>query len=231
MATADTKQHNSINLDKSGQSDGFSSLATKSNSQNTADQTIANAQANSAADFKNNATSKECKCQVVVNSLPSDLLAFPYVPSFISAFVVITGWIVVNKAQANRERRKQIREFASGLMKDLSELEKAIIEYHTTVRDEAKEQAIIARLTRFEKSIGLLPKFVAGQLLFKAATTTSLSIPPAVIQIMRKAMTLRHFSDEHTNPVKPTDTMIQEIEIATNDVHENLEKVRLASLD
>ena len=154
-----------------------------------------------------------------------------YAPSLISGILVISGWIVVNKAQANRERRKQIREFGAGLMKDLTELEKSVIEYHTNLRDTAVEQALISKLARFEKACGLLPRFVASQRVLKAASADQLKIDPRVIQRMRKAMTLEHFSDEHDEPISNVDPLIQGIEIAASEVQEALESVRLAALD
>lgn len=116
-------------------------------------------------------------------------------------------------------------------MKDLAELEKSVIEYHVAKRDGAKEQAIIAKLTRFERACGLLPEFVKSQRYAKAVSPNKLVVAAAVIQKMRKTMTLKHFSDEHTAPIETQDPLIQEIEIATNEVQEALERVRLASLD
>lgn len=173
------------------------------------------------------------ECRVIVESpTNSKHSAFDaFLPSLMSGVLVIAGWFVVNKAQANRERRKQIREFVAALIKDLVELEKSIIDYHTNQRNAPAEQAIISRLTRFEKSCGLLPQFVANQLFLKATTAKSLIVSPLVVQRMRKAMTLKHFSDEHDGSINCTDPLIQEIEIATNEVQEALESVRLASLD
>lgn len=171
------------------------------------------------------------ECRVVVETPSRDSTLIATAPSLLSGALVITGWFIVNRAQANRERRKQIREFGAGLIKDLAELEKAIVEYHTTARNESSEQALISKLTRFEKACGLFPNFLAGQFFWKATAPESLKVSPSVIQKMRKAMTLKHFSDEHEGPVNCTDPLVQEIEIATNEVQEALEAVRLASLD
>lgn len=173
----------------------------------------------------------ECRIVVETHHSGSGSAFIAYAPSLISGALVIAGWFVVNKAQANRERRKQIREFVAGLIKDLTELEKVIIQYHTTQRDKSAEQALISKLTRFEKSCGLLPKFVASQSYWRATLPDRLTVSPSVIQQMRKAMTLKHFSDEHEAAVDCADPLIQEIEIATNEVQEALEAVRLASLD
>lgn len=171
------------------------------------------------------------ECEFIARDFNKESEPFPYGPSLISAVLVIAGWVVVNKAQSNRERRKQIREFVSNLMKELAELEKAVLEYHTNQRDESLEQSILVKLTRFEKACELLPKFVSGQRYLKATPPTKLVINPPVIQQMRKAMTLHHFMDEHLSSMKNSDLLIQEIVITTYAVLDTLERVRLASLD
>lgn len=154
-----------------------------------------------------------------------------YAPSLISAVLVISGWFVINKAQANRERRKQIREFLTELIKNLAELEESVINYHTKPREASVEQALIDRLARFERACGLPPQFVASQRFLKAVPPKNLKVDPSVIQRMRKAMTLKHFSDEHTEQVDRGDPLIREIVDATDEVREKLEEVRLVSLD
>jgi hypothetical protein len=154
-----------------------------------------------------------------------------YLPSLLSAVLVVAGWYIVNKAQANRERRKQIREFASGLSKDLSDLEAVVIKYHTDPRDKSGERQIISKLTRFETACGILPKFVENQRFFKATPSQNLIVSGLVIQQMRKAMTLKHFYDEHSEPLDDSDQLIQGILASTDKVQETLTDVRLASLD
>lgn len=177
------------------------------------------------------ASTNSSSCYILVEAHQTSDQLLPYLPSLTSGALVVAGWIVVNKMQANRERRKQIRDFVSGQMKDLTELEKTIVTYHTAKRDESAEQTFLSKLTRFEKSCALLPKFVESQRVAKATSIRKLQVDSAAIQRMRKAMTLKHFLGEHDGPVAHTDGLIKEIENATTEVQDSLEDVRLAALD
>lgn len=153
-------------------------------------------------------------------------------PSAISAVLVVVGWIVVNKAQGNRERRKQIREYVVTLCKDLAALEVMAIEYHTKPREEAKEQQIISNLGRFEKACALLPRFLESQKYsVKAVRPETLIIDSRRIQVMRKAITLEHFGDEHTTELGHQDEFISALKLASEEVQESLELVRINALD
>lgn len=152
-------------------------------------------------------------------------------PSFVSAVLVVIGWYVVNKAQSNRERRKQIREYISDLCDDLEELEALAILYHTAIRDESKESEIISKLGRFEKACSTLPRFLQSQKYFKAVPYKKLIIDGQCLQVLRKAITLNHFGDEHTRALSRQDTHIQNLELASVEVQEVLERVRIDSLD
>ncbi len=152
-------------------------------------------------------------------------------PSLISAILVVVGWFVVNKAQANRERRKQIREFASGLIKDLSEIERAAIQYHVEPRDKKEESLILTRLTRLEKACGIFPEFLNNQNIFRAVKVERLHVDSNLLREMRKAITLEHFWDEHTQPIEVDSAIVQNIGLAVSELQEAIEAVRLASLD
>jgi hypothetical protein len=153
-------------------------------------------------------------------------------PSAVSAALVIIGWIIVHKAQSNRERRKQIREYVSNLCDDLTELESLAIGYHTSAREEAKEQEIISKLGRLEKACSTLPRFIESQkFLFKAVKPEKLKIDGKRMQVLRQAMTLNHFGDEHTGALGHQDDFILNLELAAVEVREALEGVRIDSLD
>lgn len=172
------------------------------------------------------------ECHVVSKTKHANDWVPAYTPSLISSLLVVLGWFVVNKTQANRERRKQIREFVGMLIDILAELEISIIEYHTKKRDETLEQTLISRLTRFEKACARLPNFLSNQWPFlKAAKVNRVKVDPYLIQEMRKAMTLKHFLDEHDRPLPRSDPLILEIQNTTDVVQDSLESVRLASLD
>jgi hypothetical protein len=159
-------------------------------------------------------------------------LATTMLPSAISAVLVVAGWFVVNKAQSNRERRKQIREYVSDLCVDLVELEALAIGYHTTIREEAKEQEIISKLGRLEKACSNLPRFLDSQkYLFKAVKPEKLKMDGRCMQVLRKAMTLNHFGDEHTAALGRQDEYILSLELAAVEMREALECVRIDALD
>lgn len=164
----------------------------------------------------------------------TDGVDYPYatlIPTLVSALLVIAGWAVLNKAQANRERRKQIREHVTGLRNDLDTLEKMTIDYHTATREMAAEQRVISRLGRFEKACGLLPRLLSSQTFFRAMDAKVLSIDPEHLKELSQAMTLKHFADEHTNALTVQDELVQRIEMASEKVHEDLEFVRISALD
>lgn len=152
-------------------------------------------------------------------------------PSMVSAAVVVAGWIVVNKAQANRERRKQIREYVVGLRSELDDLESKVISYHTSSREASSEREIVTKLGRFEKACSTLPRFLSSQATFKAMRENQLCVNDSCLQRLRKAMTLKHFADEHTHPLNVHDELIQGVESATETVQQELENVRIAALD
>ena len=171
------------------------------------------------------------KCMQITDSNGSGL-ASTMLPSAVSALLVVVGWFVVNKAQANRERRKQIREHVADLCDDLDELETLTIGYHTATRVEAKEQEIISKLGRLEKASFMLPRFVEAQWrLFKAVRPRKLKMDGRRLQVLRKAMTLNHFGDEHTSPLGHQDDFIADLELAAMELRDALECVRIDSLD
>ena len=187
--------------------------------------------------FPQPATANTCECvpqsKCVQITNPNGFgLTTTILPSAISAVLVVVGWFVVNKAQSNRERRKQIREYVTGLCDDLGELEALSIQYHTASREEAKEQEIISKLGRIEKACSALPRFVESQkYFFKAVQPEKLRMNGQCMQVLRKAMTLTHFGDEHTAALSRQDEYILSLELATVEMREVLERVRIDALD
>lgn len=152
-------------------------------------------------------------------------------PSLVSAVMVVAGWYVVNRAQANRERRKQIREYVTGLRDDLDDLEKLVIVYHTSERDMAKEHEIISKLGRFERACSTLPRFIDSQRFLKAVPPEKLNVDAKCMQELRKAMTLLHFADEHLGAIGVQHALIQQMELSAGDMQEALDRVRIEALD
>ncbi len=149
----------------------------------------------------------------------------------LSAVLVVAGWIIVNKTQANRERRKQLREAVSALQDRLAELEKTSIEYHSTERQCSLERDILSKLGRFEKGCAALTQYVSSQRYWRACDAGKVTVDSRKMQEFRKAITLAHFADEHTGAIEGQADFIQEIELAVTNLHESLDGVRLAALD
>lgn len=163
---------------------------------------------------------------------PQPVCGNSMLPSVVSAVLVVIGWFVVHKAQSNRERRKQIRDYVSDLCDDLAELEKMAVEYHTTDRDKAKEQEIISKLSRLEKSCSTLPRFIESQKFkFKAVDPKILKIDGKRMQVLRQSMSLDHFGDEHTGALGHQDDLVLYLQLAAEELHEALEGVRIGALD
>lgn len=152
-------------------------------------------------------------------------------PSLVSAAIVIIGWFEVNKAQANRDRRKQIREYVAGLRDDLDAIEKLVINYHTSQRVMAVEHEIISKLGRFEKACASMPRLLESQSVALAMKKCSLKANDEHLQQLRKAMTLNHFADEHSSALSVGHQLIQGIEVAAELVQDDFEDVRIAALD
>ena len=173
----------------------------------------------------------QTKCVQNRDSNDSGLVT-TFLPSAVSALLVVVGWIVVNKAQSNRERRKQIREYVSNLCVNLGALEVMAIGYHTAIREEAKEQEIISKLGRLEKGCSTLPRFITSQkYLFKAVEAKKLKMDGRCLQVLRKAITLNHFGDEHTAALGRQDDFILNLELASNEMREALDCVLIDALD
>lgn len=178
-----------------------------------------------------------CECVQQPKCIPESTpaqngLGISMLPSAVSAVFVVIGWFVVNKAQGNRERRKQIRDFMGRLCDDLVELESLAMGYHTAEREETKEHEIISKLGRFEKDCANLPRFVQSQRFFKAVPAAKLIVDASRMQALRKSITLYHFgAEEHGAALDLHDSLIQELQLASEDIREALERIRIAALD
>jgi len=153
------------------------------------------------------------------------------VTPILSAVLVVAGWIIVNKTQANRERRKQLREAVTDLQDRLSKIEQKAIEYHSTERQDSVEREVMSTLGRFEKACAALPRYVSSQRIWRACDASKVTVDGKLVQAFRKAVTLSHFADEHSGALNVQDEFIQEIELAATNLHEFLDEVRIAALD
>jgi|GEM_PF-4042956 len=176
---------------------------------------------------------EECNCVQIketIHTTPDNSTYLATTLSIISPILVIVGWYVVARTQANRERRKQIREYVSNLIERSYTLERLAIEYHTSERKVSAEHEIISSLTRLETACNSIVEFVARQC-FPAVRSSLLEIDAKKIQVLRSAMTLHHFADEHNSCHSHTSTLIQNISLAVFDLIEDLEQIRISALD
>ncbi len=145
--------------------------------------------------------------------------------------LVVVGWFIVNKTQANRERRKQLRDTVSNLQDALTELEKGAIKYHTSTRQRTHEMEIITTLGRFEILCSTLPRYAGKGRFLKACPPSAVTVSAEAIQKFRQALTLSHFADEHFVALSEDDELIAEIQGSCSLVYTALENVRIAALD
>ena len=77
----------------------------------------------------------------------------------------------------------------------------------------------------------MLPRFVESQKYLQAIEPEKLEMDWQRVQVMRKAMTLKHYGDEHTAPFDPHHRFITDIRLAAEDTFAALGDIRLAALD
>lgn len=167
---------------------------------------------------------------VIDNSKAKEVLPLNII---IPAVLVIAGWIIVYKTQANRERRKSLRDLVAGLFKDLHELEVEFIKYHTSDRDQALEYPLLAKLNRFEKSCNNIPNYFSSQwrIFVRAGNPKKVEIDLGILRGFKESLTLKHWMDEHTGKIERDNKVISDISISSEVLAERLEKIRIYILD
>lgn len=121
------------------------------------------------------------------------------------AVVVGIGWFVVNRLSALRERDKARRdivvESAEGLADEIDELLTDARSYHLGNRDSAAELSLKMTIQNLAMRTLALSDICADERLLAPCR--------ADVAALRKAVTGRHFEDEHEGPLKEGDIQVQ----------------------
>lgn len=128
----------------------------------------------------------------------------------IPSIIIACGWAVVHKLSISRDQDKARREMVSASADALCSLidiiHKEALLYHSQVRDKAKEAKIKMHLQDFNYRVTSLNK-IAYESLCKP--TWELVIP------FRRAITGKHFEDEHTSTLDEGNIQLEWIAEAT----------------
>jgi len=124
------------------------------------------------------------------------------VPWLISAF----GWIVVNRQNNEREKRKELRSRVDAVKKSIDELEVKAVDYHTVSASPEKSAAIKRLLSRVSLELQMLERL--------GIPTTSRTMR---VIALRNSITLSNFDSETYAMVQSGDPLISAIgEAASN---------------
>lgn len=87
----------------------------------------------------------------------SDLGFFRVILSFATLFVVVIGWVVVNRHNNNREFRKELRSAIDEAIKEVREITDYGVEYHVNSKDKSLEAKIVLSLKSLNRRVDRLP--------------------------------------------------------------------------
>jgi len=126
---------------------------------------------------------------------------------FFQSLLVIGGWYIVNKLSVTRDmdksRRDMVAKSADSLIEAASKILTKAREYHLEDRNESKEIELKMELQDCSQRINELDIICSD----KSIITRSRSC----FTELRKAITLEHFEDEHTQPLTNKDLQLQKI--------------------
>ncbi len=136
---------------------------------------------------------------------------FRIIAQIIPWILVVFGWLIVNKQNNIREKRKEIRSILNQLLEELDSTEKLAISYHSAEKQLIElGRDIKLSLSRIGKSVNrhdLLPR---GQ-----------RYP---IAKFRQAITLKNFDTEDFITQKVNSDLINEISATKDDLTDALER-------
>ncbi len=128
--------------------------------------------------------------------------------------LVLGGWAYVDRANNQRETRKELRSIIDDLQQFLNELETNAVTYHTSVNSNADLAATIRRsLYRVLTSkVNLLKE--------RGIDVYALAYP---VQSLRSAITLNNFDTKSFVPLSLSDNIVRDIGVAKDDLSDSLE--------
>ena len=138
------------------------------------------------------------------------------------AFVVGVGWYVVHVLSANRDREKARRETlvktADALSDDAVSLLLHARNYHSKARDVSEELRIKMSLQDLSIKVNALADIFTEAALLAQCRSQILAL--------RKAISGRHFEDEHTGPLADNDLQYQLMAEAALELKRALLKIK-----
>jgi hypothetical protein len=127
--------------------------------------------------------------------------------SIVQIAAIIVGWIVVHRLSASRDidkaRREMVAKTADAMSEELSRLLLSAKDYHIKERDVASEESLKLILQDQAIRVSLLSD-ISNDYKELAALRGS-------VLALRRAITAKHFEDEHTSPLNANDNQIQVI--------------------
>lgn len=140
----------------------------------------------------------------------------------IQIIAIVAGWIIVHKFSVARDRDKARREMIAktvdGLVDEISKLLSIATTYHTELRNPSKENELKVALQDMTGRVALFSD-ISSDIAELAAIRTS-------IVGLRKAMTGKHFEDEHNSQLVQNSEQMQLIAEASLMVKRKLTKLK-----
>lgn len=145
---------------------------------------------------------------------------------WLAGLLVIVGWAVVHTLTARRDRDKARREMVSkaidGIAESLSKIHEAARHYHLEERNVPAELQLKNSLQDFSMClVGLGPVCAAKE-------REALGRCNRDAGTLRRAITGKHFEDEHTEPLEPGAEQLQDIAEAYLNAKRNLLQLKYA---
>jgi hypothetical protein len=135
---------------------------------------------------------------------------------------IVVGWVVVHHLSARRDQDKSRRELivkaCDSLAASVDALRSVASRYHTQSRQVAEERSIQLALQDLAQQFTELVS-ICDQRDQLAACRSSLTA-------LRRAVSGRHFSDEHVSPVEPENEIVLDIDGATSDLKKQITRLK-----
>ncbi|MGA0571158.1 hypothetical protein ACO2Q9_10605 [Variovorax sp. VNK109] len=136
---------------------------------------------------------------------------YPFLTWLGQAGVVALGWYVVHNLSSGRDRDKARREMvatsAEGLSNALTDLLTEARNYHLSARNVTSELKIKMTLQDISMRVIALSDIESDQKILTPCRSE--------LSALRRAISARHFEDEHIAPLNEADPQYQEIAEAT----------------
>jgi hypothetical protein len=136
----------------------------------------------------------------------------------VSWLIVITGWIVINHQNNQRETRKELRAAIDSVAKQIIDTEISAIQFHKKEYSDSLAQELRIAIDRIDSRIELISK----------ATKDAYTLRRAIITF-RQAITLYNFDRSNHQPEGDQSGIINDIAEASNTLIQELEQCFIIS--